>query len=809
MRVLVAAALVLVSSAVRGQSVRILGVDGRPVADARVLFVCHERLEGLREASAWLASKGRETAPIVELQGGGAGVVAITDENGVAAPLACGGLGWSAWVVRGGLGIEAALARFDPDEGPTMTELRLRPLRRVRVLDRRGKPAEGVEVASDQSSRAVETDAEGRAVLPQLAKARYDTESKGLRWVAPEAELVVPWAGDGAETVLRLPPVGRLVVIDGEHDPDGRPAMLSLGQYHQDIERRMWGGRLTFAHVPANKWIELRLRGGYWAAYERVVSLEEGETRVVTLRGAPVPVVVRGRAVVPGGTSEKLGVFAFFADRDPGEPAVEAGIEGGSFTLTMPSRRSAAGRDVVIFVKPAPEPAPASSPWEPLRKRLGDPDAKGAFDLGLLTPAVIEPWLAGVVTDGDGRAMPGFVFQVDWLGCAGSGGWSGGWGGDPMPEPDPSRPELEGWPRKVRTDANGRFSVTGWTRRRAFGFTLPDGTVFGDRALSPSTDLHLVAPGSQRIEVVADGNAARTTDRRVTLTFEARRESSDPRAMPVVVQNTTWAHPDSDDPENRSWHALLELAPGRWTITLRVDDATEIVASAVVDVPAGRAEVGAMRVLLGAVRSVAPAPAFRHASLRILRADGSGCPDPSVWMRAHQGDGWEECVREDEGLSIYSPFELSFSGETVEVVASASGFVPALIRLGEGPASVVLGAARPATLGVRVIPIPAGVQESVVWRVRVDYLRPIPTAGVAEHASAEMRRSVQWWRVTGGSRVVFEIEGPGVYEVALVAGDLVYGSREVTIGGGDPVDVVITVDPDSPGMRARTTGIGW
>jgi hypothetical protein len=461
--------------------------------------------------------------------------------------------------------------------------------------------------------------------------------------------------------------------------------------------------------------------------------------------------------------------------------------------VQLASRRLPVARDVGFIVKRGADRFPLESPFAPMRKRLGPPDSGGAFAVGTLTPEVIPTWLAGVVTDMRGRPLRNAVLELFMhAGC-------GTIGGDAGEVEDPTRPKLEEWPRKVETDREGRFSVTGSkdVMGRRFAFRLadragrvhhqPDGWIIG-----PALDLRLVAEDEGAVWVEIDGGISSLADRRIDLAYEARREPGEgrlPDCPVIVVRDYAKADPEIEDEERRAKSACASmlLVPGRWYVTMSVYGHPAIVSRGQIDVvPSSGFDAETPRFRLEVVQAVPRetevAQEWLHrATVRVL-SDGQAVPRFTVRMRASPDDDWSSC--DDDG----SVALVDFNDDHVEISVEAPGFFPVETRVREGTTTIALRAAPETLVHVHVPPFPAGVQADVDWWVEVSGGRD---------------------RVAKPSNFYLILVHPGVHEVKLIGGGLVYATRQIEIGSGHPVTVDLAVDPESEGMRARTTGIGW
>jgi hypothetical protein len=622
---------------------------------------------------------------------------------------------------------------------------------------------------------------------------------------------------------MQLAPTGTLVVIDGESSPYQWSSRLHAG----DLKRKMDGGRITFPYAAAGAPIELRLDARINAPLVRNVALAPGETKVVTFRGAPRPAVIKGTVSVPPPRPAKLSIVAVFVDREPGESAAEAAIEAdGSFEVRLLTRRAALARDVGFIVKPDDVSAPRHSQYAGLRKRLTEPGEDGKFAIGTIAPALIEPWLAGVLTDVHGRPMPNTELSLDARhGCGSYCTGGGTWGADPPSVDDPTRPRLEAWPRIVRTDAEGTFSVTGFHYAGAFEFSFPGSTTGGRRILPeeitvPALDLHLVAENDTPVEVEIDGNAACVPNRRIWLDFDARRVPDPEPARPLVVAAAALIEPPDPEhpefPEPRCWSCRLQLAPGCWFVTMKVHDDPAVVAEGEIvvsplpvaasgsDPDTATTEPSRPVYRLQMVRPVPPeAPRLPHqAKVTVVGEDGTPCPEFKVWMRASPKAEWEFC-REELGLAV-----AEFAEDFVEIEATAPGCAPASANVCAGNLTMRLRSLARAQLQVRVAPFPMGVQEGAEWGVHVDFVRPL-NATPAESIWTKDPPYCFPEVVVGGSRVEFPLGVPGIYEVRLSGDGLTYATREIEVRSGVALTLDLAVDPASEGMRALTTGIGW
>jgi protocatechuate 3,4-dioxygenase beta subunit len=691
-----------------GQTVRVVDQEGRPVEGMRVVFSCDDGPQYLRRLHKRQVDAALPAPPLEEQPEGGVGIVVLTDERGEATALPGEYVWWVARAVRGDEGVEAEFSQEDSDGA--VVEMRLQPLRRVRVLHFDGSPAAGVEVRHHNIRRTVHTSADGSAVVVSaVASRRLGEIVAGVEWVAPGSRLLERWAeGPGSETVLRLPPVGRLVVVDAENIPGGPWAKLRAG----DLEHSMRnGGSVTFPVVPAHTPISLYLTAQFYEGWERIVVLEAGETTVVTFREPAKPVTIEGTVITHSSVPGPLSVLGFFVDREPGEPASEAAVEaGGTFALKLVSRRPVQGRDVVLFLKPSQEKAALRSPFDPVRKRLGPATREAVLQIGVLDPVLVPAWFEGTVTDMRGRPMAHLDLEVDWLGCRGGGGYACS-EGEFVPVFDPDRPRLEAWPQRIRTDGRGRFSVAGNRLDRNFQFTLPDGRKVLPDSVEPSLDVHLIVGDARSTSVEVDASLARVDDRKATLDFEACLEATSGTDRPIVVKATVWVEPPTEGEELRPWSAVMALGPGRWLISMRVDGSADIVGEGVVDVqsPPDSEDAPAQHAVLHLVRALSP---LRHATITVVGPDGQPCRGADVRQRSRPDEDWD-WVGADPVVDVL------FSGETVEVAASAEGFLPTAARIGPGPITLRLVPAPSSTLRARVAPFPAGVQDNVEWSVRV------------------------------------------------------------------------------------------
>lgn len=804
---LIASILLLSAEATAAaQSVRIVDGAGAPISGLQVQFFSRGGPEALKDAHAWLEKRVSGVPPLEHGPARSAFLSVTTNANGLATPPRIHGLRWCAWVRRDDHGVETELEDDDNDGTTQVTELRLQLLRKVLVVDSEGKGARGAWIKTENSARIVMTDDEGMAHLAEKVETSDTRSGHGVRWVAPGADLLVAWADAATSaTVMRLPPTGSLTVTDGEHAPGVHPAMLRAG----DLEISLEGGCVAFDYVPAGVPVPLGLSADVDASWRRIVTLSAGEKSAITLRAPPVAVRLCGIIAEHHCGRGPLSICAWFADRDPGEAAAIADVDAdGAFVLSLDTRRAAHRRDVMFAVMPRGMRVPSESPFRGIQRRLGTAGRTGFIDVGVLDPSTIEPWLRGVLTDMSGRPLPNepvYLTRQIGRGCGTTGGYV--WERVRVMRQDDSRPVLEIRPRVVVTDAQGRFQVTGWHGDGSYSVALPDDrTVAPEDLEAPNQNVHVIAEARACIDVRVDGTASQVANRFPQLTFEARRDPDGPGEVSVAVTESVVVDEPETDEETYNerleetgdppWAGVMHLVPGRWTVTMRVDDVPDIVAEGVIEIPAATG-ASRLRVVLGAVR---PLPLLQTARITIVDDDGTPC-DARVWCRGSEKDAWG-FVGADEGVAI-----VAFPGAECEVVVHAPGFGLARSRVPPGEATVKLRRVSHGTLRIDVPPPPVGVQDSVMWYLRVE----LESRGDDELGTTPVTPpwcgDTRWHLMNGASRYDFEGLEPGLYRVELRGGDLTYAERRIVLGSCQTVMVRLPVELDSPGMRALTMGV--
>ncbi len=186
----------------------------------------------------------------------------------------------------------------DITPGGGVVDLTVRGTVRVRLLDRSGRPASGVQVAV--RSVGGRTDSEGRVTLERVPGGEHVLRVLDEGWVFPLTPVAV--AGDQvSEVVARELPGGELEVR--VQDADGRPVPCAVLSFRRDDRRSVWDlderdvrrldpyvgadGRRVLAHVPPGV-LHVRAKVGPRAGQARV-EIVDGARRVVTIELPRLP----------------------------------------------------------------------------------------------------------------------------------------------------------------------------------------------------------------------------------------------------------------------------------------------------------------------------------------------------------------------------------------------------------------------------------------------------------------------------------------------------------------------------------------